>query len=79
METLGTDEVIVQRALGGDAEAFGELVARWERRIFALTYGLLGRATRRRRRFWPRFAACAGFAARRKSRRGCIALPLISA
>ena len=43
METLGTDEVIVQRALGGDAEAFGELVARWERRIFALSYGLLGR------------------------------------
>ena len=43
METLGTDEVIVQRALGGDAEAFGELVRRWERRIFALTYGLLGR------------------------------------
>jgi RNA polymerase sigma-70 factor (ECF subfamily) len=43
METLGTDEVIVQRALGGDAEAFGELVRRWERRIFALSYGLLGR------------------------------------
>jgi RNA polymerase sigma-70 factor (ECF subfamily) len=43
METLSTDEVIVQRALGGDAEAFGELVGRWERRIFALTYGLLGR------------------------------------
>ena len=43
METLSTDEVIVQRALGGDAEAFGELVRRWERRIFALTYGLLGR------------------------------------
>src|SRR5918995_2187622 len=43
METLGTDEVIVQRALGGDAEAFGELVRRWERRIFALSYGMLGR------------------------------------
>ncbi len=43
METLGTDELIVQRALGGDAEAFGELVRRWERRIVALTYGLLGR------------------------------------
>jgi RNA polymerase sigma-70 factor (ECF subfamily) len=43
METLSTDELIVQRALGGDAEAFGELVRRWERRIFALTYGLLGR------------------------------------
>ncbi len=43
METLSTDEVIVQRALGGDGEAFGELVRRWERRIFALSYGLLGR------------------------------------
>jgi RNA polymerase sigma-70 factor (ECF subfamily) len=43
METVGTDEVIVERALGGDAEAFGELVRRWERRIFALAYGMLGR------------------------------------
>ncbi len=43
METLSTDEVIVERALTGDAEAFGELVRRWERRIFALTYGMLGR------------------------------------
>ena len=43
METLGRDEVIVERALTGDAEAFGELVRRWERRIFALTYGMLGR------------------------------------
>jgi RNA polymerase sigma-70 factor (ECF subfamily) len=43
METLGSDEVIVERALTGDAEAFGELVRRWERRIFALTYGMLGR------------------------------------
>ncbi len=38
-----TDEIIVERALTGDAEAFGELVRRWERRIFALTYGMLGR------------------------------------
>ena len=43
METLVTDEIIVERALTGDAEAFGELVRRWERRIFALTYGMLGR------------------------------------
>src|SRR5215207_3087602 len=42
METLATDEIIVERALTGDAEAFGELVRRWERRIFALTYGRLG-------------------------------------
>jgi RNA polymerase sigma-70 factor (ECF subfamily) len=29
--------------LTGDAEAFGEIVRRWERRIFALAYGMLGR------------------------------------
>ena len=43
MDTLATDEIIVERALTGDADAFGELVRRWERRIFALTYGMLGR------------------------------------
>src|ERR1044072_1216021 len=43
METLATDEIIVERALTGDADAFGELVRRWGRRIFALTYGMLGR------------------------------------
>ncbi len=43
METLGSDELIVERALTGDAEAFGEIVRRWEHRIFALTYGMLGR------------------------------------
>ena len=40
---MGSDEIIVERALTGDAEAFGEIVRRWERRIFALTYGILGR------------------------------------
>jgi len=43
MDTSATDEIIVQRALTGDAEAFGEIVRRWERRIFALAYGILGR------------------------------------
>jgi RNA polymerase sigma-70 factor (ECF subfamily) len=44
METAGTsDEQIVERALSGDADAFGEIVHRWERRIFALAYGILGR------------------------------------
>src|ERR1043165_3464678 len=43
MNTVGTDETIVERALSGDADAFGEIVRRWERRIFALTYGILGR------------------------------------
>src|SRR5919109_86802 len=43
MDPLSSDEIIVERALTGDAEAFGEIVRRWERRIFALTYGMLGR------------------------------------
>ena len=43
MSTATTDEQIVERALTGDGEAFGEIVRRWERRIFALSYGLLGR------------------------------------
>src|SRR5437762_6756654 len=43
MDPLSSDEIIVERALTGDAEAFGEIVRRWERRIFALTYGILGR------------------------------------
>src|ERR1044071_3817511 len=43
MVTVTSDEQIVERALSGDAEAFGEIVHRWERRIFALAYGMLGR------------------------------------
>ena len=43
METATSDEQIVERALSGDADAFGEIVQRWERRIFALAYGMLGR------------------------------------
>ena len=43
MDTVTTDEIIVERALTGDAEAFGEIVRRWERRIFVLSYGMLGR------------------------------------
>jgi RNA polymerase sigma-70 factor (ECF subfamily) len=42
METT-SDEQVVERALAGDHEAFGEIMRRWERRIFALTYGILGR------------------------------------
>ena len=43
METITSDETIIERALTGDADAFGDLVRRWERRIFALSYGMLGR------------------------------------
>src|SRR5512141_193817 len=43
MDSVTSDETIVERALTGDAEAFGEIVQRWERRIFALAFGMLGR------------------------------------
>jgi RNA polymerase sigma-70 factor (ECF subfamily) len=43
MGTVTSDEQIVELALTGDAEAFGEIVRRWERRIFALSFGMLGR------------------------------------
>src|SRR5437763_13559584 len=44
METAQTsDEQMLERARAGDHEAFGELVRRWERRIYALTYGIMGR------------------------------------
>ena len=43
METVTSDEQMVERALSGDPEAFGEIVQRWERRIFALAFGMLGR------------------------------------
>jgi len=40
--TTATDEQIVEEARAGDRNAFGEIVRRWERRIFALSYGMLG-------------------------------------
>src|SRR5260370_29956346 len=43
MEMVASDEQMVERALSGDPEAFGEIVRRWERRIFALSFGMLGR------------------------------------
>jgi len=43
METATSDEQMVEQALSGDAEAFGEIVRRWERKIFALSFGMLGR------------------------------------
>src|SRR5919202_2312053 len=43
MDTATSDEQIVERALAGEPDAFGEIVRRWERRIYALAYGMLGR------------------------------------
>ncbi len=38
-----TDEEIVKLAVGENPDAFGEIVKRWERKIFALCFGMLGR------------------------------------
>jgi RNA polymerase sigma-70 factor, ECF subfamily len=38
-----SDEELVVRAVSEDPEAFGEIVRRWERKIFALCFGMLGR------------------------------------
>lgn len=38
-----TDEQLVNIALKNDRDAFGEIVNRWERKIFALCFGMLGR------------------------------------
>lgn len=38
-----TDEKLVELAVSEDQNAFGEIVRRWERKIFALCFGMLGR------------------------------------
>lgn len=38
-----SDEKLVEMALALDGDAFGEIVRRWERKIFALCFGMLGR------------------------------------
>ena len=38
-----TDEQVVELAVSKDSEAFGEIVRRWERKIFALCFGMLAR------------------------------------
>ena len=38
-----TDEELVARSIGGDADSFNELVQRWERPIYALAYRTIGR------------------------------------
>lgn len=37
------DEQLVELASGPEPEAFGEIVRRWDRKIFALCFGMLGR------------------------------------
>ena len=38
-----TDEELVAKSVGGDADSFNELVLRWERPIYALAYRTIGR------------------------------------
>ena len=38
-----TDEELVARSIGGDADSFNELILRWERPIYALVYRTIGR------------------------------------
>jgi RNA polymerase sigma-70 factor (ECF subfamily) len=38
-----TDEELVARSVGGDLDAFNQLVLRWERPIYALAYRVIGR------------------------------------
>ena len=38
-----TDEELVARSRGGDADSFNELILRWERPIYALAYRVIGR------------------------------------
>lgn len=38
-----SDEKLVELALQSEPDAFGEVVRRWERKIFALCFGMLGR------------------------------------
>ena len=38
-----TDEQLVEAAVKENPDAFGEIVKRWERKIFALCFGMLSR------------------------------------
>jgi len=37
------DEQLVEIAVGENPDAFGEIVRRWERKMFALCFGMTGR------------------------------------
>src|SRR3981189_1387654 len=38
-----SDEELVTRSIGGDADSFNQLILRWERPIYALAYRTIGR------------------------------------
>jgi RNA polymerase sigma-70 factor, ECF subfamily len=41
MDIATSDEQLVENALAGDSVAFGELMRRWEKRIYLLSYSML--------------------------------------
>lgn len=43
LRMASTDDELVARSMGGDLDSFNQLVARWERPIYALAYRVLGR------------------------------------
>lgn len=43
MRKILSDEQLIELAVSENPEAFGEIVKRWERKIFALCFGMLGR------------------------------------
>ena len=43
LRMTSTDEELVARSIGGDAESFNQLILRWERPIYALAYRTIGR------------------------------------
>src|SRR5215475_13424809 len=65
-----TDEELVARSIGGDADSFNELVLRWERPIYALAYRTIGREEDARdvcqETFLRAFRALPGFRGRAK-------------
>src|ERR1700741_105625 len=68
---MRTDEELVARSIGGDADSFNQLVLRWERPIYALAYRTIGRAEDARdlcqETFLRAFRALAGFRGQAKS------------
>ena len=60
-----TDEELVARSRGGDADSFNQLILRWERPIYALAYRVIGREDDARdvcqETFFRAFRALPGF------------------
>ena len=75
-----TDEELVARSIGGDAESFNQLILRWERPIYALAYRTIGREEDARdvcqETFLRAFRALPGFRGQAKFSSGLYRLAL---